>query len=471
VAFNSIEYAVLFLSAFAGFWLLAGRPRARMLLLLVASYVFYASWVPKYLLLILLSSTVDYLTGGAIHRSASQQRRRLLLCVSLVINLGILCTFKYFNFFAAEATALLNALGFQANPVHLSFLLPVGISFYTFQSLSYTIDIYRRQLEPAKTFYQYLLFVAFFPQLVAGPIVRAKQLLEQFLAPPRLTVDGAGRAVLLIGLGLVKKVAIADYLGSHLVDPVFSNPQMYSSIETLAAVWGYAFQIYADFSAYSDIAIGSAALLGFDIPINFNAPYTAVDLRDFWQRWHISLSTWLRDYLYIPMGGSRKGPIRTYLNLAATMLIGGLWHGAALTFVAWGAIHGAALIVTRLLQRLGIGKKVPGVVARGLGVFFTFHVVCAAWVFFRAPDFDTAQEVFASIAALSPGTGNLPLPAAGILLAAAVTHWIPADWMDRLRALFCRLPSPVQAAFVIALVFAASRLASTEVAPFIYFQF
>ncbi|MBN2802655.1 MAG: MBOAT family protein [Deltaproteobacteria bacterium] len=471
MAFNSIEYAILFLTAFSLFWLLHNRPKTRMLVLLVASYIFYASWVPKYLLLIILSSTVDYLTGGAIYKTDKNWQRKILLSVSIIINLGILAIFKYFNFFAVEFSNLMGTFGMEVTPWHLKFLLPVGISFYTFQSLSYTIDIYKKQLEPAKYYYQYLLFVSFFPQLVAGPIVRAKTLLPQFLLKPRLSADRGSAAIFLIATGLVKKVVIADYLGAHLVDPVFSNPAMYSSVEALMGAYAYAFQIYADFSAYSDIAIGSAALLGFEIPINFNAPYTASNLRDFWQRWHISLSTWLRDYLYIPMGGSKKGSIRTYINLALTMVIGGLWHGASLTFLFWGAIHGAALIATRFIQRHKITSKIPVKIQKALGVFLTFNVVTAAWVFFRAPDFNVAKELFKTIGKFDMSTVNLSTPALLILLGALIIHWTPQKFITFTRQTFSKLPSFIQAILVLAAIIAASRLASAQVAPFIYFQF
>ena len=471
MAFNSIQYGILFLIAFGGAWLLGNHHRARILFLLVVSYVFYASWNPVYLGLIAFSSSLDYFVGGAIHKSNSANGRRMLLSLSIVVNLGILCVFKYFNFFSREFAALAAVFGLSLEPWHLNVLLPVGISFYTFQSLSYTIDIYKKELTPAKWYFQYLLFVSFFPQLVAGPIVRAKKLLPQFWMIPSVSAEEGSRAIFLIGFGLVKKVVIADYIGAHLVDPVFSNPQMYSSLENLAAVYGYAFQIYADFSAYSDIAIGSAALLGFEIPINFNAPYTATNLRDFWQRWHISLSTWLRDYLYIPMGGSKSGGARTYFNLMATMLIGGLWHGAALTFVFWGAIHGLALVLTRVVQRSGINTHLPPFISKLLSTVLTFHVVCAAWIFFRAADFSTAIGVFQGIATGGISITNLALPAVGVLAGALAIHWVPVNWMEKAKRGFDRLPSYIQAAVVILLIVASEQLAQTDVAPFIYFQF
>ena len=471
MAFNSVQYGILFLIAFGGAWLLGNHQRVRILFLLAVSYVFYASWNPVYLSLIVFSSTLDYFVGKAIFKSDTRLRRKLLLATSLVVNLGILCTFKYFNFFAREFAALAMVFGVTLKPWHLNVLLPVGISFYTFQSLSYTIDIYKKDLEPARWYFQYLLFVAFFPQLVAGPIVRAKKLLPQFWDAPRVTNDQGSRAIFLIAMGLVKKVVIADYLGAHLADPVFSNPQMYSGIENLVAVYAYAFQIYADFSAYSDIAIGSAALLGFDIPINFNAPYTATNLRDFWQRWHISLSTWLRDYLYIPMGGSKHGKGRTYFNLMATMIIGGLWHGAALTFVFWGTIHGLALVATRIVQRSKLKAKLHPIAEKIIATVLTFHVVCVAWVFFRAADFSTASTVLKTIVTGGFGATNLGWSSLGVLAGAFVFHWLPPEWKEQSRVIFCKLPAPLQAIVVIGLIIASDQLAQTDVAPFIYFQF
>jgi alginate O-acetyltransferase complex protein AlgI len=387
--FSSAEYAALLLFAFAGFWALAAFAPSKSTLrsgfLLAVGYFFYGTWNPRYLVLIFASSSHDYAVGRLLGVATKSSHRRLLLLASVGTDLLVLGAFKYFDFFADSFAALLGALGVDALPPHLGLLLPVGISFYTFQSLSYTIEVYRRRLAPTRNYVDYLAFVSFFPQLLAGPITRAAAFLPQLLRAPALTSERASRAIFLIGLGLIKKIAIADLLGAQIVNPVFSNPVMYSAAETLAAVYGYTFQIYADFSAYSDIAIGSAALLGFELPQNFAAPYTAASLREFWQRWHISLSTWLRDFLYIPLGGSRHGPVRTYLALIATMFLGGLWHGAAAKYVIWGLIHGAALVITRLVQRSGLPERLPRRARRVVGVLVTFHVVTAAWVFFGAP--------------------------------------------------------------------------------------
>jgi D-alanyl-lipoteichoic acid acyltransferase DltB (MBOAT superfamily) len=469
--FNSAEYAVLLACAFAGVWLLARFRLARTLLLLAASYVFYGCWSWKYLGLIFLSSSHDYLAGRALGRVRSPAGRKALLASSVVLNLGVLCAFKYFDFFVDSAADLLAGLGFETSRFHLGLILPVGISFYTFQTLSYTIDVYRGRLEPARSYPEYLLFVSFFPQLVAGPIVRASHLLPQLGRGPALDAERGSRALFLIGIGLIKKIAIADWLGAHLADRIFSDPAMYSSVECLAGVYAYAFQIYADFSAYSDIAIGSALLIGFDIPLNFDAPYRAASLREFWKRWHISLSTWLRDYLYIPLGGSRKGRGRTVAALLATMLLGGLWHGAAPTFVFWGAIHGLALVLERFVPRPAFLDRLPAGLRRAMGVLVTFHVVCTAWVFFRSPDFGAAAAVFRSIAALDLGRENLAWSVVAVLGVAALTHWIPGRWVDAARRGFHAVPAPLQAAILVAVILALHRLARVEVTPFIYFQF
>ena len=474
--FNSLEYALLLTTVFVAYWSLSRLKALRLLVLLFASYLFYAWWSPYYLVLIIASSVLDYVVGGALHRSEDERRRKLLLLVSLVGNLGLLATFKYFNFFAGSVHAALAHLGLPAQRLHLDVVVPVGISFYTFQSLSYTLDIYRRRLEPVSGPLSFLVFVAFFPQLVAGPIVRAAEFLPQLKAIPRLSAAQGGRGLFWIGVGLVKKVAIADLLAVNLVDRVFEMPARYTSAELACGVYAYALQIYCDFSAYSDIAIGSALLLGLSLPQNFNAPYRAVSLQDFWRRWHMSLSGWLRDYLYISLGGSRNGPWKTYRNLALTMLLGGLWHGAGWTFVVWGALHGLGLAATRAWQR-ALGDGPAGEphggsrLVRWACIAATFHFVCPGWIFFRAPTFEGAWEVLSGLFALTGGTANISPLLWTLLFAGALTHLIPDRWVDRCADLVIRLPAPCQAALLCATVVAVRLAAASEVVPFIYFQF
>ncbi|MCA9671208.1 MAG: MBOAT family protein [Myxococcales bacterium] len=469
--FTRIEYAVLLAGAFVLYWALARARVLRMLVLLAASYIFYGFWDWRYLALIVGSSALDYYVGAAIANSDEERRRKRLLLVSLVGNLGLLAAFKYFNFFADSAQALLSQLGVEIARAHLDVALPVGISFYTFQSMSYTIDIYRRELQPAQNPLNFLVFVAFFPQLVAGPIVRAREFLPQLESEPAIDRGTAGRAFFLIAIGLVKKNVIADLLAVNLVDRVFDTPLRYTSLEQLMGVYGYAFQIYCDFSAYTDIAMGSALLFGLKLPQNFDSPYRAASLREFWHRWHISLSSWLRDYLYIPLGGSHKSSARTYVNLTATMLLGGLWHGADWKFVIWGALHGLGLAFTRAFQRLRPEAKPLGGVARVLAMIVTFHFVCLAWIFFRAKSFDHAWQLLGGLFTFSGGAANITPLIWTMLGLALVTHLLPDRIVDGAREILAEMPAPIQAAVLVLAVLLVRWAGTTEVVPFIYFQF
>ncbi len=473
--FNSLEYVAFLLCVFVVYWATVRFARVALGILLFASLVFYASWNLWYLSLILVTTAVDFTLGRWMGRTEAPARRRTLVATSVAYNLTVLGIFKYFDFFMAQADGLLAWLGADPTNLRLGLLLPVGISFFTFQSMSYTIDIYRRRMEPVASYPRYLLYVSFFPQLVAGPIVRARDLLPQLERRPALTDEMGGRGLFLILLGLFKKVAVADYLALNLVDRVFESPVHYTSVEVLCGVYAYALQIYCDFSGYSDIAIGSALLLGFRFPDNFDAPYKARNLQDFWRRWHISLSTWLRDYLYIALGGSRRGPWRTYRNLLLTMLLGGLWHGAGWAFVTWGALHGGALAVLRAWQRrreaAGRAPLLRGRLGRAVAVTFTFHYVCLAWVFFRAPDFGAAVEVLRQIAEFSGGAANLTAHLVGVMAIGACTHFWPKRGYEALVSGFARLHWAWQAAALVAAGLALRSLASVDVVPFIYFQF
>jgi D-alanyl-lipoteichoic acid acyltransferase DltB (MBOAT superfamily) len=363
-----------------------------------------------------------------------------------------------------------------AGRLHLDVVIPVGISFYTFQSLSYTIDIYRRKLEPVDGPLPFLVFVAFFPQLVAGPIVRAAEFLPQLRLDPRLSAVQGGRGLFWIGVGLAKKVVIADLLAVNLVDRVFEMPARYTSAELLCGVYGYALQIYCDFSAYSDIAIGSALLLGLSLPQNFDAPYRAVNLRDFWRRWHISLSTWLPDYLYISLGGSRGGPWKTYRNLILTMLLGGLWHGAAWKFVVWGGLHGLWLALERAVtdwrRDRGIPPLTPNPLLRGLQRLVTFHLVCLAWVFFRADSLSTAFTMIGRMFTAFEFSAPIVTPA--VLMAIAVglaAQYVPRPSVEHALAVFSRLRPALQGIALALTLMIIDTLGPEGVAAFIYFQF
>lgn len=392
MVFNSLHFAFFFLVVLALDQVLHNRIRIRNCFLLLASYYFYGSWDWRFLSLIFTSTLLDYFFAIAIRRAQDRNggensaRSKLFVTLSVVCNLGILGFFKYFNFFADSFCDLMNTIGWKCGPVFLEVVLPVGISFYTFQTLSYTIDVYRRELHPEKSLLNFSLFVSFFPQLVAGPIERAVHLVPQMRISNRVTKDDIHVGLYQIFSGLFKKVVIADNLAT-VVNATFKAGDP-SGAEILLASYAFAFQIYCDFSGYSEIAIGSARLLGFDIRQNFNLPYFARNPSDFWQRWHISLSSWLRDYLYIPLGGNRRGHIRTYINLMATMVLGGLWHGAAWTFVIWGFYHGAILIVFRVLQpfsnkihqRLKRWRPITNVI--NIAIFF--HIILFSWIIFRA---------------------------------------------------------------------------------------
>lgn len=473
VRFTSLAYAIFLAVVFTVSWLAAGRVRLRLWFLLLSSYFFYAQWDPRFLALIFASSSADWLLAHAIARATTVQRRKRLLVITLVMNLGVLGLFKYFDFGVAELSALLHRFGLNPPELVLGLTLPIGISFFTFESMSYVIDVYRRELPPHSSYLEYLTFVAFFPHLVAGPIVRPRDLLPQLSAPARFDATLASQALLLIALGLVKKLAIGDYLGLNLVDRVFDAPLQYSALECYTALVSYAIQIYCDFSGYTDIAIGSAALLGVRFPTNFDSPYKAHNVVDFWRRWHISLSTWLRDYLYIPLGGNRRGRLRTYLNLLLTMLLGGLWHGANLTFVVWGGLHGVLLAGTRAFQELTSkpGSPPSGHGGRAVGVVLTFHAVTFCWLFFRAKSLDQALLILGRLATFSSFHPNLDLRLLGVLAVGLVSHYVPNRWFQRLLSAFASLPAAAQAVVLLLLALSVREVASLEAVPFVYFQF
>ncbi len=454
-----------------GYLLLRAR-KVRLLFILGASYVFYAHWDWRFLPLIFASSTIDWLLGNAIFKAKNARSRKLWLAGTVVVNLTILGIFKYFNFGVDSAVTALHALGVEIPRRTLNVALPVGISFFTFESMSYVIDVYRGDIKPQKSYFEYLAFVAFFPHLVAGPIVRPRDLLPQLAGKPRWNSAEGSEALFLIATGLMKKIAVGDYLALNLVDRVFDAPIQYSALENYAAVLGYAVQIYCDFSGYTDIAIGSALLLGVRFPLNFDSPYKAPNIQDFWRRWHISLSTWLRDYLYIPLGGNRKGPIRTYLNLMLTMLLGGLWHGANWTFVVWGGIHGAALAVTRAYQQRKPRRNRPASpITHAAAVLLTFHLVCVAWIFFRSETFQKAAIVFSQLGTLTTYHPNLPWQVVGMLAIGLVSHWTPERVYQAAQRAFIQMPAPAQGAFLFCVGLVLREMATADAVPFVYFQF
>jgi len=439
--------------------------------LLAAGYFFYGCWDWRFLGLLALSTVIDFTAGQLMSRSTDPQRRKLVLVCSISANLVILGFFKYFNFFADSFVGLMHGFGLHVSAPMLSVVLPVGISFYTFQSMSYAIDVYRRVTPPAGRFLDYATYVAYFPQLVAGPIERAGHLLPQIVSPARVTPQRINIGLTLMMLGYIKKVLIADQLAPQ-VDHIFANAAHLSSGVLLKGAYLFTFQIYCDFSGYSDIARGVSELLGIRLRLNFNQPYLSQTITEFWRRWHMSLSAWLRDYLYIPLGGNRHGALMTYRNLMLTMLIGGLWHGANWTFVVWGGLHGSYLVIERLL---GIGRGQPqpsphhvsAWAWRMVRTVFTFHLAVFAWIFFRAPDFATAFAFISGLFHLThlSAVGVVPFLVAAAVLAIDIPQNASGD-----HAVFLRLPWWVQSPAYATACFAILLWGGGEV-PFIYFQF
>lgn len=383
--FNSLTFLIFFIIVFIIYWLLNNDLKKQNILLLISSYIFYAWWDWRFLSLIIISSVIDYIVGLKIYNSEINKKKWLI--VSLIANLGLLSFFKYFNFFTQSFSDMVQMFGWQPNNLTLNIILPVGISFYTFQTLSYTIDIYRKSFKPTSNIISFFTYIAFFPQLVAGPIERASNLLPQIEKKRIFKKEWFNEGVIQILIGLFRKIVIADTLGAY-VDTIYSDVSIYNSSSIILATFLYAFQIYYDFSGYSDIAIGTAKLLGFKFNQNFNLPYFSKSLTEFWRKWHMSLSYWLRDYLYISLGGNRKGIKITYRNLMLTMLLGGLWHGSSWNFVIWGGIHGFILSLEKFLKSnklISIPKK-----AGFLGYITTFLIVLISWVFFRSQDLNSA---------------------------------------------------------------------------------
>jgi D-alanyl-lipoteichoic acid acyltransferase DltB (MBOAT superfamily) len=483
-------YGVFLIATYAVFWLLSRRRLLRSLFLVGASYGFYfygtydaateqavplgpVGWSVLCLGIIFVGSSLDFWIGLALGRTENPRVRKALLLTSVVYYLGVLSVFKYWNFGVDSFAAALAAIGAHVKTTHLRLVLPFGISFFTFETMSYTIDVYRREFPPARRYLDYLLFVCFFPHLVAGPIVRPRSMLPQFAQDPPADPDMQARGLWLIATGLTKKIAIGDTLSVNLVGRVFDNPERFSSLEIVFAVYAYAIQIYCDFSGYTDVAIGSALLFGYRLPENFNAPYTATNLQDFWHRWHISLSTWLRDYLYVPLGGSRGAPWKTYRNLMLTMLLGGLWHGASWNFVIWGGLHGVGLAGTRMWQRARARHEGArsSVLVHALCVLATFHFVCLAWVFFRAPTLGHAWYMLVRVARHTMGHANLAPKVMAVLAGGFVLHWVPRGWMERVRERFVQTPAPVQGLVLAMAAYGIHLAASAKAQPFVYGQF
>lgn len=398
--FNSLSFVVFLVIVLALYYskILKWTGKKRMLLL--ASYIFYGLWNPPLVILLWISTLVDWTAGNKLAIEENQKKRKMWLLLSMFVNLGFLAFFKYGNFLLENFTVGMNALGLAYEPKPMDIILPMGISFYTFQTMSYTIDMYNKKIKPARTFLDFALYVTFFPQLVAGPIVRAKDLITQFYEEKKATSQQFIWGTFLLTIGLFQKVVLADTMLADVSDQVFGSAELLHSLDAWTGTLAFSGQIFFDFAGYSTCAIGIALMLGIILPDNFRYPYAAIGFSDLWKRWHISLSTWLRDYLYIPLGGNRNGLTRMYVALMLTMLLGGLWHGAAWTFVIWGALHGIYLIVERLLKtKISIKINAFNGVLLAL---LTYTLVNFTWVFFRAREFSTAKNMISSMLFMNP---------------------------------------------------------------------
>lgn len=441
--------------------------------LLIASYLFYSAWNPLFVFLLMFSTVADWLIAKKIFQAETKTKKKLYLIISLMVNLGLLSYFKYGEFLLENSIYLLGLININFRPAPLDIILPVGISFYTFQTLSYTIDTYRGKIKPSQSFSDYALYVSFFPQLVAGPIVRANDFLPQCETPRRTSLDQLGWGISLLTIGLFMKIILADTLFGPVVDKVYSSPEHFSSLETWAAILAFSGQIFSDFAGYSTAAIGVSLSLGFVLPDNFKAPYAAFGFRDFWQRWHISLSTWLRDYLYISLGGNRISAVRTSINLMLTMLIGGLWHGASWLFVIWGGFHGIYLVIEHYLSRHFVRQKLNGI-THILLIVMTFIVISLTWVFFRAETLHDAMAIFSNLHKSSPATK--PILSASEILWVFITMMSLIVWHisrrnDSIEHFFNKQHAIIKGTILVAMIMAIFLFASGDDRAFIYFQF
>jgi D-alanyl-lipoteichoic acid acyltransferase DltB (MBOAT superfamily) len=463
VVFPSVEFAIFFPVVLTLSWALMSRQHVWKPFMLTASYAFYAWANPMFCVMLAAITLGNQGAAQLIHRSEDKRVRKRIVIAAVAANLATLGVFKYYGFFATEVNGVLDDAGLGLPLPLAAIALPIGISFIVFQAISYTVDVYRRVIEPGRTI-DVALYLSFFSHIVAGPIVRAKEFLPQLAKArdPRTVAVGAG--VFLIIVGLIKKVAIADSLARELVDPVFGVPQAFAAPDVILASYGYAVQIFCDFSGYTDIAIGTALLLGFVFPQNFDSPYRAASFREFWRRWHMTLSRFLRDFLYIPLGGNRGGRWKTARNLMITMVLGGLWHGAAWGFVLWGAIHGTALTIEHFFR----GRiRVP----RWLGWFVVFHIVVLAWIPFRAPDLQLAGDFVSRL--VVPGPATLwSAPIVGIIVVMLAIQLLPPRPLDALRVRLEQLhPLALSGGLAVVIAIVAATVSSQGVPPFIYFQF
>ena len=488
ILFSSGLFFFLFIGFLIIYMSLRKHLLTRIIYVTLFSIYFYYKSSGLFFFLLLFVATSDFCIAQCMTKTASKWGRKAWVVLSLCVDLGLLGYFKYFNFLREIMAAVAHELGYQLGNTSLQnityqpldIFLPVDISFFTFQTISYVIDVYRGRIAPLRRWIDYVFYVSFFPQLVAGPIVRARDFIPQIYKTPVVTRAEFGEGLFLVLCGLFKKTVISDYISLNFVDRIFDAPLLYTGVENLLGVYGYALQIYCDFSGYSDMAIGIALLLGFRFNVNFDSPYQSATITEFWRRWHISLSSWLKDYLYISLGGNRKGKIRTYINLLITMLLGGLWHGASVSFILWGALHGVALAVHKFVMNHFSSFKPLGSEMkpwrRVIGVLITFHLVCFGWILFRADSMQTVGEVLTQIFTnFHPEVfmqfvvgykGVFVLMVVGYIL-----HFMPKSAENGLQAVVTRSPLLVQAVMLAIAIFVVVQFKSAGVQPFIYFQF
>jgi alginate O-acetyltransferase complex protein AlgI len=472
--FNSGVFLWLFLGFIFFYGLLQHHVIARIIYITAFSIYFYYMSSGWYFLLMMAAAVIAHFMAIKMYKTRHKSHRKLLLISSLVLFLGLLAYFKYTNFIIE----IINNFSTQKIPFQ-SIFLPLGISFYTFELISYTVDVYKRKFKPVKHLLDFSFYISFFPHLVAGPIVRPNELVPQIRSKILIDKEYIGKGIFFILSGLLKKAVISDYIGVNFVDRIFDNPTLYSGVENLMGVYGYTLQIYCDFSGYSDMAVGIALLMGFHLPLNFNAPYQSTNITEFWRRWHISLSSWLRDYLYIPLGGNKVGKARQYMNLMITMLLGGLWHGASFKFIVWGGMHGVALALDKakieMFKKLNIKTSTHHLYKLG-GWVFTFHLVAFCWIFFRATTFESALSILHQIINNFKGELFIQLVTGyqGVFFLMAVgyaIHFIPVKFEDKIKKGITISPSFVQAALLALMIYLVYQTRSAEVQPFIYFQF
>jgi alginate O-acetyltransferase complex protein AlgI len=465
VLFPTVEFAIFFPIVLALSWALMSRQPLWKPFIVVASYFFYAAADPRFCLLLAAITLVSQFAVVAIHRTEDERLRKWICAGGVVFDLGILAVFKYYGFFVTDVSDVLDSIGLGSPLPLVTIALPVGVSFFSFQAVTYVVDVKRRQTEPANLL-DAAIYLSFFPHLVAGPIVRASEFLPQLRKPRNPSRVAVSAGLTLVALGLIKKVMIADYLAREVVDPVFAVPQAYSAPDAILAAYAYAAQIFCDFSGYTDMAIGLALLMGFVFPQNFNSPYRATGFRDFWRRWHMTLSRFLRDYLYIPLGGNRKGKVRTYINLMATMALGGLWHGAAWNFVAWGAYQGTGLSAEHAIKGR-LGRIFPG----WLRWFVTFNLIVFGWILFRSTDLSVFGDYMSALVRSGPAT-LYSVPVVGAIALVVGLQLLPERPMEGIELRIGRLqPLLLGAALALVVLVVGATVPSQGVPPFIYFRF